>query len=324
MQSIVIEREGKLDAYAQVDDVRDFCDDLVVFDLNGKILVVRAQDGKLAVGDTIQDHMAATEWTFLRRNCLSYANARILVNTKGGAMLVFCHMVASVHIMIGVIVKADRAVVSAYCRRHVTMVDRISPRMLSVRPSEPTEAAFNEIDALLSPAFSALATASMRRDLSASILGATSYVIRRICLLARLVGCRVNCRSVREFAPYVEDFNADAFVAVMLHILLFIYNRCPSRAAEIEIADFDARPRIVVRCEMPEEGEILINRRYRYAELDYCDSLAAERSFPFDCVTEGMGTGLRVSFCPKIRYVDGLHVKVPIKAIDYSGQDSIS
>ena len=322
LNSVILEQEGRLDAHGRVSEERAFRDDLLVFDLNGKIRMARSCEGKHRAGDSIRAHMTAAEWEYLRKNCLSYECARILVNTREGAMLVFCNMLASMHIMIGVILHADREAVAYYCQRHITMVDRVSPCLaVPRRVTPPSDEQLSQIDELLSLSFSAFATAGVRNELGRSILGATSYIIRRICFLARMVGCCVNCRSVREFAPRVEDFNGDAFVAMMLHLFFFVYDRCASRTAEIEIADFDARPRIVLRCELPEgEGEIFVNRRFRYAELDYCDSLSAERAFPFECAPYAMGMkqGLRIAFCPKIRYVDGLHVKEPLKKLNYS------
>lgn len=322
MDAVILEQEGRLDAHGLVSDVRVFRDDLVVFDTEGTIHMARSCGGKIRSGDNMKKHMTASEWEYLRKNCLSYECARILVDTREGAMLVFCNMLASMHVMIGVILRADRAAVAYYCQRHITMVDRISSRLtVPARMPPPDPKQHEEIDEVLSLAFSAFATACIRADLERSLMGTTSYIIRRICFLGRMVGCRINCRSVREFAPRVEDFNGDAFVAMMLHLLFFVYNRCPSRMAEIEISDFDARPRIVLRCEMPDDaGEIFVNRRFRYAELDYCDGLSAERAFPFECslYNEGMRKNLRAAFCPKIRHVEGLHVKVPVKKLDYS------
>ena len=207
--------------------VRGTCvrDDLLVFDLNGKIRMARSCEGKHRAGDSIRAHMTAAEWEYLRKNCLSYECARILVNTREGAMLVFCNMLASMHIMIGVILHADREAVAYYCQRHITMVDRVSPCLaVPRRVTPPSDEQLSQIDELLSLSFSAFATAGVRNELGRSILGATSYIIRRICFLARRVGCCVNCRSVREFAPRVEDFNGDAFVAMMLHLFFFVYD----------------------------------------------------------------------------------------------------
>lgn len=324
MNSVMVERNGPLNVCGQVSDIRAFRDELLVFDLEGRIQMARSEDNKIQSGDTVRSYMTEVEWNYLRKNCLSYECARALVNTRRGAMLVFCNMLASMHVMIGVIFRSDRGAVVHYFERRVTMVDRISPRFASLRRTECEPEQLKEVEAVAELSFSAFSTAAIRTELARSLLEATPYIVRRLCVMARMIGCRVNCRSIREFAPRVEDFNGDAFVAMALHLMFFVYYRCPDRVAEIEVGDFDSRPFLIFRCQMPsEEDEVFVNRRYRYAELAYCDALSSERSFPFECSVYAVGLQkqLRAAFCPKIRYVEGLHVKEPQKKLDYSDYD---
>lgn len=324
MDTVVLENVGTQEAHGFVTDIRDFHEDVIVFDRSGAILASRAEDGGCLEGDSIKSYMSVSEWEFLRKNCISYACARTVVDTRFGVMLVFCNMVASMNIMVGVIFKEDRNAAAHYFRGKITMVDMLSPRVkaMALRGREQAdEQALVRLDEIAHLAFSAFATAGLRRELEVSLLQSTSCLIRRICLLARMIGCRVNCRSTRDFPPRTEDFSGDAFVAMMLSLLFFVYKNCPSRAAEIEIGDFDARPRIVLRCEMPNgEREVFVNRRYRYSLLDLCDRLAAKWGFPFECsvYAEGMNPRLRVAFCPRVRSVEGLRVKEPPRKLDYS------
>ena len=324
LHSIVIEKTDTQNAHAFVSDIREFREHLVIFDRNGRIHASRCADGSSLAGEDITKHMTVAEWSFLRKNCISYACARTVVDTHMGAMLVYCNMLASMHVMVGVIFKADRATVARYFHRKATMVDMLSPRIkeLVIRGKDVEDKqAFDEVNEIATLSFSAFATAGIRQELGQSLLESTSYIIRRICCLSRMVGCRVNCRSVREFPPRTEDFYGNAFVAIVLNLLFFVYKNSASRTAEVEIGDFDARPRIIFRCELPEgEREVFVNRRFRYRELDECDQLAAEWLIPFECSAydEGMKSRLRVAFCPKTKVVDGLHVKVPTKRLDYS------
>ena len=323
MKSIIFESVRTQDAHGFVADIREFCDDLVVFDLDGNIRMARSEEGKLRVGDSISKHMPTSEWGFLRKNCISFACARALVDTRLGVMMVFCNMLASMHIMVGVIFKTDRSAVTHFFRGRVTMVDMISPRIaeLSQRSSKVDQAQLSMVEEIAVMAFAAFATAGIKEELDRSLSDATAYIIRRICLLARMIGCRVNCRSMREFLPHTHDFNGNAFVAVMTHLLFFVYEKCSSRVAELEVGDFDGRPRMILRCELPDgEREVFVNRRYRYPELAYCDVIASEWMFLFECApyAEGENARLRIAFCPKIKPVDRLQVKEKLKKLDYS------
>ena len=78
---------------------------------------------------------------------------------------------------------------------------------------------------------------------------------------------------------------------------------------------------MILRCELPDgEREIFVNRRYRYRELAYCDAIASEWMFLFECApyAEGENARLRIAFCPKIKPVDRLQVKEKLKKLDYS------
>ena len=323
MEAIIFESTKTQDAHGFVSDIRDFWDDLVVFDLDGRISLVRSEEGRLCVGDSIAKHMSASEWSFLRKNCISYACARALVDTRMGIMTVFCNMLASMHVMVGVIFKTDRSAVAEYYRGRATVIDMISPRVREIlrRCAKVDRNQLAATEELASMAFSAFATAGIKDALERSLSDATAYIIRRICLLARMIGCRVNCRSTREFVPHIYDFNGNAFVSISVLVVFFVYEKCASRIAEIEVGDFDGRPRVILRCELPDgEREVFVNRRYRYRELAYCDALAAEWMFLFECApySEGERMRLRVAFCPKIKPIDRLQVKEPLKKLDYS------
>lgn len=330
MNTVIVEGKDMRDARGAVSETRNFCEDLILFDRTGKILASRMQDGEPIGGDSIISYMSASEWEFLRSQSISYACARTVVETKLGMMLVFCNVVAAMNVMMGLIFKEDHATVAYRFGERITMVDMLSPRakLLAVRCKGKIDlVAADRVEAVAKLAFSTFATASFRGDLARSMMESTSYIIRRICLAARLIGCRVNCRSVREFPPRTEDFSGPAFVALMIQLLFFVYESCPSRTAEIEIGDFDGRPKIVLRCELPDgEREIFINRKYRYPLLDRCDRIAGTWGFPFECApyAEGMEARLRVAFCPKIKSVEGLGVKEPTKKLKRRSTESAS
>ena len=324
MNTVIVEGTDMRDARGAVAETRQFCEDLILFDREGNILSSRMRDGERLGGDSIIPYMSASEWEFLRSQSISYACARTVVETKLGMMLVFCNVLAAMHVMMGLIFQEDRATVAYRFGERITMVDMLSPRakLLAVRSRGKIDLeAADRVEAVAKLAFSAFATASFQGDLARSMLKSTSYIIRRICLAARLIGCRVNCRSIREFPPRTEDFSGPAFVALIIQLLFFVYESCPSRTAEVEIGDFDGRLKIILRCELPDgEREIFVNRQFRYTLLDRCDRLAGYWGFPFECAPypDGLDMHLRVAFCPKIKVVDGLRVKEPTKKMNYS------
>lgn len=314
METSFISQDAIQHARASVSEESSPCFDLVVFELEGKVRMARVREDKIRPGDRMGDFMTAAEWEFLRKNCLSFACARALVDTRLGAMIVFCNFLASMHVMVGVIFRVDRSAVAKYYHGRVTMVDAVSNRMDAVmrRLDQVDADEVASVADVATTSFAALATAAFSDELGDSLLGAVDQVMRRIALLARLVGCRVDCRSLRSFAPYVHDFNGDAFVSVMLCLLFFAYEKSPSRSAVMEIDDLDGRMLIVFRCDLPDGvREVFVNRQYRYSELTYCDALAGEWRFLLECAcceVDGVGR-LRIVFCPKIQPFDKLQVK---------------
>ena len=271
--------------------------------------------------------MTKTEWKYLTENCFKFSYERILVDTKFGCMVVFCNMVATTLLMVGVIFHGDRKAMLSQYRHHATSLEFFSPRaeLLLKKSGMTDDVDYGRAEETAKLAFSAFRTAGMRQDLMRSLSGATDYLIRRICAIARFIGCHVDCRSIRESVPYVRQFNSDAFISIMICLMMFVYEKCPSRHMSVAIGDMDGKPIPVIRCEVPDgEREVFVNRQYRYMALCLCDELAERRRFAFECMvkTDGEGDYLHIMFSPDIEPLEKLGMKTPLTKLDYSDLES--
>lgn len=311
------------DARGAVTQVRDIHDDIVIFDRQGTVYAVRSEQGKIREGDNLAKYMLVSEWQFLRENSLKFSCERVVVDTKCGGMVVFCNMAASMRIMIGVIFHIDRSALVLQYAGRATSLTKISPRMRTYMPKRkmPEDSALTVAEATADLAFRAFMSAGVKERLIRSPQGATAYIIDRACIMAEFVGCRIDCRSARTSVPMLQDFNVEAYVAILACLMLFVWDACPARSLQMKIGDIGGRPYPIIRCE-PELGDepIFVNRRYRHTALHLCDGISTVRDFLFECSTreDEDGPHLRICFSPAIKPAEILGVKEPIKKLDYS------
>lgn len=315
------------DARGAVTQTREIHDDLIIFDRQGTVYAVRSEQGKIRAEENLAKYMPASERQFLRENSLKFSCERVVVDTKYGGMVVFCNMAASMRIMIGVIFHVDRSAVLLQYAGRATSLTKISPRMLTYMPKRksPENDALSIAEVTADLAFRALMSAGVKERLIRSPQEATAYIINRACIMAELVGCRIDCRSARSSVPSLQDFHVDAYVAILACLMLFVWDMCPDRSLQMKIGDIGGRPYPILRCE-PDlvTGPIFVNQRYRHTALHLCDGISTVRDFLFECSVreDEDGSHLRVCFSPAIKPVEKLGVKEPIKKLDYSDLDT--
>ena len=323
MQNFLDDR-GTQTAHGAVSTVRAFRDELVFFDREGNIYLSRSDRSELKPGKNLRACMTVGEWSYLHEKCMVFSYERILLDTRFGVMMVFCNLVAATRMLIGVIFPdADRAAAAHLCRESITALTFLSPKMdaFADKQSKCDEYAFAEISELATLYSRAFSTAALQTVLSASLSDATARIAERICLLGYVIGCRVDCRSVREMVPYVADFSGEMFVAMASYLMMLAYEYSPTRSAEVFIGDGDGRLFLVFHVPGPgEEGEIFSNRSYRYEALRLCDELSEYRMFLFECSMRGQGAGRFVSaaFLPRVKQLEYLELKQPLKKLNYS------
>ena len=302
--------------------IREEVDDVLIFDRDGEIYAVRSNRGALRTTDNISRYMPVSEWNFLLEYSLHFSCERVLIDTKLGAMLVCCSMAASMRIMIGIIFHGDRRALLAQYPDRITSLTRVSPRMRDMEgrhrlPEEDVRRA-EQLAALV---FRAFVTAGVKNRLLQCPQEATAQLIDRACRIAELIGCRLDCRSGRSAVPNLQNFNLDAYIAMLTCLMLFVADACPSRSFEMKLGDLRGAIYPILRCE-PDFGadELFMNRRYRHKALYLCDGIAHTRDLLFDCSmrTDADGFHLLVRFLPSIKPVEKLGVKKPGDKIDYS------
>lgn len=305
------------DAKGEVTDTRRIYDDMIVFDRRGTIYAARSEAGRIREGENLAKYMTADEWSFLRDNSLKFTCERVVVDTKLGGMIVFCNMAASMRIMIGVIVHTDRDALLAQYLGRATSLAKLSPKMLSYggkrKAPDPDAMAIAETTAQLG--LRSFMSAGIKERLIRSPQEATAYIIDRACTIAKMVGCRIDCRSARTAVPMLQDFNVDAYVAIMTCLMLFVWNTCPARSLQMKIGDIGGRPFPILRCEPDLGGEPLFaNRRYSNTALYLCEGISNVRAFLFECSerVDEDGPHVRICFSPNIKPVEKLGVKQPI------------
>ena len=323
MQSFLDDRKTQT-AHGAVSTVRAFRDELIFFDREGKIYLSRSARPELEPGRNLRACMTIGEWTYLYEKCRVFSYERILLDTRLGVMLVFCNFVAAARMLIGVIFPdVDRAAAAHLCQEHVTALTFLSPKMeaFAGKRSKCDEYAFAEIEELATLYSRAFSTAALRDVLSSSLSDATARIAERICLLGYVIGCRVDCRSVREMVPYVADFSGEMFVTMTSYLMMLAYEYSPNRSVEVMIGDGDGRLFLVFHVPVPgEERELFANRSYRYEALRLCDELAEYRMLLFECSMRGQGAGQFVSaaFLPRVKQLEYLELKQPVKKLKYS------
>ncbi len=303
-------------ARGEVTELREIRDDVVVFDRAGTIYAARSENGRIREGGNLKKYMLVSEWDFLRENSIKFSCERVVVDTKLGGMVVFCNMAASMRIMIGVIVHTDRDALLAQYLGRATSLAKISPRMLSFERKRGTSAqeALSVAKEAVEHAFKAFMSAGVKERLLRCPQEATAYIIERACTIASFIGCRIECRSARSAVPMLQDFNVDAYVAIMTCLMLFAWDACPSRSMQMKIGDIGGRPYPILRCEA-ELGDkpLFANRRYQHTALHLCDGISSVRDFLFECSAreDEDGPHLRICFSPAIKPVEKLGVKEP-------------
>jgi len=311
-------------AHGAVSTVRLIRDELVFFDREGDIFLSRTERKELKPGKNIRSCMNLGEWTYLYDNCRTFSYERILLDTRLGPMLVFCNLVAATQMLVGVIFpEAERAAAAHLCRDHATALTFLSPKMesFSGKPMKSDSYVFSELAELAGLYSRAFGTAAFRHVLSSSLSEATARIVERICLLGYVIGCCVECRSVREMVPYVADFSGEMFVAMTSYLMMLSSEYSPTRTVEVLIGDGDGRIFPVFHVPIPgEEREIFINRNYHYDALRLCDELSERRMVLFECSMRGHGAGRYVSaaFLPRVKQLEYLELKQPLKKLNYS------
>lgn len=309
-------------ARSSVSELRELSDDMIVFNCDGKIFALRSERGLLREGDHISDYMVKDEWRYVWENSNRFDCERIIVDTKFGAMLIYCNLLASMQIMIGLIFHGDRkALVSQYMERGGALT-RISPRLrpLCDKRRVPADdmARARELVSLASRAFS---VAGVKERLLRSPQEATAYLIDRGCRIAEAVGCCLDFRSARSSVPNLQNFSMQAYVAMVTGLLLFARETCPSRSVEMKMGDIGGGLCPVLRCEpcLGEDG-LVVNRRYRHGALRLCSGMAAARVLLFECSMreDADGPHLLVRFFPSLKPLERLGVKKPPDRLDYS------
>ena len=292
--------------------------DVVIFNIDGLVLEAYCEKGGIEVGHRMARHMSEPEWRYLRKHCLSYDCTRVFVDTRMGGMVVFCQLLSSMHVMIGLICRGEHEVMARYSREKSSIMDHISPRMyyllrhMTAKGERSTEV-LSETAQVAIYLFSA---GVLKEELERNAAQAPRIIGETVVRWAQLIGCHVEYRLTGEAVSAVHDFNCNAFMAIMMYLLFFLH-RCSSREAVVEVGSLEGRPLIRFFGQLPEgDRDVFVNREYRYGELKVCDGIAEAWQFFFACAAyEHEDTvWFRASFCPKAYPFDGLRVKEPRKS----------
>ena len=264
--------------------------------------------------------MTKSEWQYLYKKCPIFSYERILVNTRFGAMLVFCNLLSSAQILIGVIFcREDSRAVARLFRARPTSLTFLSPKMEDFAEYTSHDAeSMSRLGEAIDVYCRAFSTAALRTTLSQSLKESADYIVERICRMGYAMGCRVVCRSVREMVPYVSDFDSEIFVVMAAFLMVMAVEQ--GQDVEVLIGDGDGRIFPIFHIPVIREQEFFSDNQCVHEALLLCQSLSEKKRILFECSlrkSEGQRY-VSAAFLPQTKQLDYLGLKKPLKALDYS------
>ncbi len=247
-----------------VDTCRAIFDDLLVFDITGRIIAARTGDSMLGTQDNFLSLLGADE-SFFRQNCLCTVKKPLILLTEKGATAIFRHLFSSFGLFVAVVFHADIGAVKAFFETYF-VGDVIFSEQL-VKAESLAEEQMNDISDTVRYAMDAIGFPGEETMRLFDVLP------MRVCAIARFVGCHVHCR-VMPFTGRSElfVFHMPAFAAVLLCLFMEARKEATDRGASVVIYEQDGRVfiRFEMQCTLGNETMISHCR-------DYC----AKKEFPF-------------------------------------------
>lgn len=281
-----------------VDSCRDICDQLVLFDGAGQIRAVRTDNPALREAEDFLSLLDDGERAFFLQNCSGFAYDRLVLMTRHGAAMVFCHLFPACGLFVAVISSEEPSLWRQVCEsvpaEGLLLSDAI--RWACGQCREPVRVTC--LSRMLGGAAEALCFHKEKRGVFGD---AAEMLAGRACEVARFVGCHLSCRAGAPKA--VSDafvFSMPAYVSLLLLLLIRVRRESPERRAVLEILERDGRIFIELSAECDgAETEM----------LSFCRAAAERKELPFE-VTR-VGTRETVTFSPTVCDVSYLGLKNP-------------
>ena len=273
-----------------VDSCRSIGDQLMVFDGEGRVLAVRSSDPSLRGTDDFFTLLESGERDFFLTHCASFEHDRLALMTRHGAAVVFCHLFPACGIFVAVFVDAAPSLLGQMPLLRSMGVDAFVPK-------EDLEGAL-ALGKTLRIASDALC---FDRERSGMPLDPVRTLVDRVCGMARLVGCHVNC-SCEALSVLSEAFvfSLPAFTSILLLELMRVRAEAADRGAQVILCERDGRIFVEISSEC-DTKECL--------SLAFCREIAARKELPFE--VRRAGTGETVVFSPTVCDVSYLGLKNP-------------
>lgn len=274
-----------------VNSCRSICDQLMVFDGEGSVLAVRTSDPSLRAVSDFFSLLEGGEQDFFLAHGVDFECDRLAIMTRYGAALVFTHLFPTCGIFVALLVDVEPALLGR-------LTGVAASRAIRLASTESGAAEnFTVLTETLRIATEALCFYGERDSFA---FDPAQVLMRRVCAVARFVGCYVSCRceAISTFSDAFV-FSLPAFTSILLLLLMQARREAFDRAASVSLTLRDDR--IFVELSAESEGETSV--------LTICRGIAERKELLFEVRREG--TREIVTFSPTVCDVSYLGLKNP-------------